>query len=87
MITEEIIEIIQRIILKEVEVGLGIDNILIIVEGMIEVIVCLDVVAEWIVIGLWIHKLQVWNSVLPVGWLCNILGQDANSMLPHPTQV
>ena len=30
--------------------------------------------------GLWIWKSQVWISVLPVDWLCNILGQDVDSM-------
>ena len=32
----------------------------------------------------WIHKTWVWISVLPVCWLCNILGQDMNSMHASP---
>ena len=39
-------EIIEMIIMKEVEVGLGIDSIMIIIEGMIEATVGLDEVQE-----------------------------------------
>ena len=50
IIEVDIEEIIKKIIMKEVKVGLGIDNIQIIPKGMIEVIVGLDQVQELLAI-------------------------------------
>ena len=59
--TEEIIEII---ITKEVEVGLGRDNIQIIPEGMMEVVVALDLVQELVPIEIELDAVDVENMII-----------------------
>ena len=55
IIEVDIEEIIEMINMKEVEVGLGIDSILTILEGMIEVIVGLDQAQELVPIEIYIR--------------------------------
>ena len=57
-------EIIEMIILKEVEVGLGIEIILIMLEGMIELIVGLDQVRELVPIKIELDAINVGNMII-----------------------
>ena len=56
-------EIIEMIIMKEVEVGLGIDSIPIILEGVIEIIVGLDQVQELVPIEIELDAINVGNMI------------------------
>ena len=69
MIEVKIIEvdtekIIGMIIMKEVGLGLGIDGTLIILEGMIEVIVCLDQVQEQVAKEIEVDAINVGNMII-----------------------
>ena len=60
----DIEEIIEMIIIKEVPVGLGKDSILIILEGMIEVIESLDQVSELVPIEMELDAINAWNMII-----------------------
>ena len=55
-------EIIELIIIKEVEVGLGIDNILIMIEGMIKATVGFNQVQGLILIEIGLDVLNTRNT-------------------------
>ena len=57
-------EIIEMIIMKETEVGLGINNIQIIPEGMINVVVGLDQVQELVPIERELDAIYVGNIII-----------------------
>ena len=57
-------EMIEMIIMREVEVGLGIDNIQIIPEGMIETVVGLDQVKELAPIEIELDALNLGNMII-----------------------
>ena len=59
----DIEEIIEMIIMKEVELGLGIDSIQITPEGMIEVIVSLDQIQELVPIEIELDAINVGNMI------------------------
>ena len=60
----DIEEIIEMIITKEEEVGLGIDNIQIIPDGVIEVVVGLDQVQELVLIETGLDATNVGNMII-----------------------
>ena len=64
IIEVEIEEIIEMIIMKEVEVGLGRDSVLLILEGMIEVIVGLDQLQELVPIEIESDVINVGNMMI-----------------------
>ena len=64
IIQGDIEENIETRIIKEVEVGLGIDSIPIILEGMIEVMVGLDQVQELVPIEIELDAINVGNIII-----------------------
>ena len=64
IIEVDIEEIIEMIIMKEVEVGVGRESIQIIPEGMIEVVVGLDQVQELVPIQIELNVINVGNIII-----------------------
>ena len=60
----DIEEIIEMIIMREVEVDLGIDNIPVIIEGVIEAIVGLDQVQELVPIEVGLDVINTGNIII-----------------------
>ena len=56
--------VIETIILEELGIGLGTDNIQIISEGMIEVVVGLDKVQELVLIEIELDALSIENIII-----------------------
>ena len=59
--------IMEMLILEEVGVGLGTDNIQLILEGMIEVVVALDQVQELVLIEIELDAINVGNMIILLG--------------------
>ena len=62
----DIEEIMEMIIMREVEVGLGIGNISIIIEGMIEATVGLDQVQEPVLLEIGLDALNAGGMIILV---------------------